>query len=338
MMFTEILNKLIQKQDLTQEETQNVFQDLMSGLLSPVQITSFLTALASKGETVAEIAGAAQIMRQKSNQIQPNVAKLIDTCGTGGDKSGTFNISTTVAFVVAAAGLNVAKHGNRSITSKAGSSDVLEALGVKIDLTPEKVKKCIEEVGIGFMFAPLFHPAMKFAMPIRQELKIKTIFNLLGPLTNPANAHYQLLGVYHPDLTEKFANVLKSLGVEKALVVHGDGLDELTLLGVSQISELNAGVVKTYQIQPADLGLSQCTLADLQGGDAQKNAEITRLILSGQDLGPKKEIVLLNAGAAFFAGNLVDSIQDGIELAKQMIESGKAIQKLEQLVEISNKL
>lgn len=336
-MFVEILNKLIQKQNLSLQETESIFNALMNGELTSVQIGAFLTALATKGEHILEITGAAKVMREKSNQIKPQVEKLIDTCGTGGDKSGTFNISTTVAFVVAAGGVAVAKHGNRSITSKSGSSDLLEALGVKIDLNPGQVEKSIEEIGIGFMFAPLFHPAMKFAMPVRQELKIKTIFNLLGPLTNPANAHCQLLGVYEPSLTEKFAVVLRELGVQKALVVYGDGLDELTLTGKSQVAELSEGQILNYQINPNELGLNLCTLDDLKGGEAQDNAKITRGILSGVIQGTKKEIVLLNAGAAFYTANIVESIQEGIKYANEVIDSGKAMQKLDQLVDFSNR-
>jgi len=335
-MFSSLLTKLLNGENLTQQETENIFNALMSGELSSVQIASFLTALSSKGEMLEEIIGAAKIMRQKSRQIQPQISKLIDTCGTGGDKSGTFNISTTVGFVVAAGDLSVAKHGNRSVTSKTGGADVLEALGIKIDLKPEEVEKCIEKIGIGFMFAPLFHPATKYAMPIRQELKIKTIFNLLGPLTNPANAHYQLLGVFAPEFTEKFAGVLKELGTEKALVVHGDGLDEITLTGKTQISELNNGEIKTYQIQPEDFGFEKCSLEDLEGGNAEENAQIIRKILNGEIMGAKREIVLLNAGAAFYAGKLVDSIQDGVKLAEEVIDSGKAMKKLEEMAEITN--
>lgn len=331
-MFIQTLIKLINKENLSQSETESVFNSLMSGELSPVQISAFLTALASKGEVVEEVAGAARIMREKSNRIQPKVDKLIDTCGTGGDKSGTFNISTTVGFVVAGGGLAVAKHGNRSITSKSGSSDVLEALGVKIDLEPKKVEKCIEEIGIGFMFAPLFHPAMKHAMPIRQELKIKTIFNLLGPLTNPANADCQLLGVFAPELTEKFAGVLCELGTKKALIVHGDGLDEVTLTGKTQISELNQGGIKTYEIEPEDFGLSKCGIDDLKGGDANENADILKRILSGEEKGAKREIVILNAGSAFYAGEVVDSIADGVKLAEEVIGSGRAMGRLEEMV------
>ena len=335
-MFQNILTKLLNKENLTQAETESVFNSLMSGELSPVQISAFLTALAAKGEVTDEVAGAAKIMRQKSNQINPSVDKLIDTCGTGGDKLGTFNISTTVGFVVAAGGLAVAKHGNRSITSKSGGADVLEALGVKIDLEPVKVEKCIEKIGIGFMFAPLFHPATKFAMPIRQELKIKTIFNLLGPLTNPANSHYQLLGVFSPDLTEKFAGVLRELGIEKALVVHGGGLDEITLTGETQVSELNKGQIKTYKINPEDFGLNKCSIEDLKGGDADENKEILINILKGEEKGAKREIVLLNAGAAFYAGKIVESIEEGIKLAEEVIDSGKAMRKLEEMVEVTN--
>lgn len=336
-MLTDILNKLIQKENLTQVEVENVFNQLMSGDLSEAQIAAFLIALVSKGETIEEIAGAAKVMREKSNQIFPKVSKMIDTCGTGGDKSGTFNISTTVGFVVAASGLAVAKHGNRSITSKSGSSDVLEALGVKIDLEPVKVESCIEKVGIGFMFAPLFHPAMKYAMPVRQALKVRTIFNLLGPLTNPANAHYQLLGVFNPDLTSKFAGVLRQLGVQRAMVVHGDGMDEITLTGATQVSELKDGEIKTYQIKPEDFGLKSCGLEDLKGGDANENAGILQRILKGEERGAKREIVILNAGAALYVGEIVDSIENGINLAEELIDSGKAFVKLEEMIEETNK-
>lgn len=337
-MLTEILNKLLNGKSLTQAETESAFNALMSGELTPVQISAFLTALAGKGESLEEIVGAAKTMRAKSHQIHPKVGKLIDTCGTGGDKSGTFNISTTVAFVLAGGGISVAKHGNRSVTSRSGSSDVLEALGVKIDLEPLRVEKCIEQIGIGFMFAPLFHPAMKYAMPIRQELKIRTIFNLLGPLTNPANARFQILGVFAPELTEKFAGVLRELGTEKALVVHGEGLDELTLTGKTQVSELKNGEIKNYEIEPEEFGLSRCSLDELKGGDSIENAALIKRILSGEEKNSKREIILLNAGAGFYAGNLVDSIADGVKMAEEVIESGKARGKLEEMIDLTGKL
>jgi anthranilate phosphoribosyltransferase len=292
-----------------------------------------------KGETIDEITGSARSMRRAANHPPVNIDGLVDTCGTGGDGIGTFNISTTVAFVVAGTGLPVAKHGNRSVSSKSGSADVLGALGVNLNLTPEQVGSCISAVGIGFLFALTFHPAMKHAIGPRRELAVRTIFNILGPLTNPAGARRQLMGVYDPALTEPLANVLCLLGGEAAFVVHGHGgLDELTTTGPNAVSELRNGQVKTYSLDPASLGFKPCKPEDLLGGDPGENAAITRGILDGTVDGAKRDVVLLNAAAGIVAGGKAADLRQGIELAARSIDSGAALAKLNALVEHSQKV
>jgi anthranilate phosphoribosyltransferase len=288
-----------------------------------------------KGETVDEIAGCAQAMRESAIPVKPNRNQLVDTCGTGGDGSGTFNISTTVAFLAAGAGLAVAKHGNRSVSSRCGSADLLQALGVNLELTPEQVAKCIDEVGIGFLFAPKLHPAMKYALAPRQEIGLRTIFNILGPLSNPAQAKRQLLGVYHSDLTELMAEVLLALGAEHAFVVHGaDALDELSVTGQNKISRLHNGHIETYYLDPQDLGLPRAKLSDLAGGSVEDNAAITKALLAGKD-GPKRDVILLNAAAVLIAGGKASSFSEGLKLAAEAIDNGSAQRKLHQLVEFS---
>ncbi|MBT4511726.1 MAG: anthranilate phosphoribosyltransferase, partial [Chloroflexi bacterium] len=260
-MIKEAIAQVVEGEDLSMEETAGVMSEIMSGEATPAQIASFITAMRMKGETALEIAGCARTMRDNALHVNPKRTDVVDTCGTGGDSSGTFNISTTVAFVAAGAGLGVAKHGNRSITSQCGSADLMEALGVKIELTPEQVAQCVDEVGIGFCFAPAFHPAMKYATPVRQELGLRTLFNILGPLANPARARRQLIGIYSADLTETLAEVLRAMESEQAFVVHGaDGLDELSTTGKNKVSELRDGSIKTYQIDPAELGLGKSKL------------------------------------------------------------------------------
>ena len=308
----------------------------MSGQATDAQIGAFLVALRIKGETIDEIAGGAEVMREKATPIVTVRPDLIDTCGTGGDDSGTFNISTTVAFVACGAGLAVAKHGTRSISSQCGSSDVLTALGVNVEAAPEKVGECIDEVGIGFLFAIALHGAMKHAIGPRRELATRTVFNILGPLTNPAGAKRQLLGVFDGALTEALAEVLRELGSEQALVVHGsDGLDEITLTGPTQVSELRDGQVSTRQIHPGDFGLQTVSAEALKGGDADCNARILRRILDGEE-GPQRDVVLLNAAAAMVVGGRAEDITAGLEVARESIDSGKARHALDRLVEVSN--
>lgn len=334
-MIKESLAKLARGEHLKESEMIATTNAIMEGRTSPAQIGSFLTALRLKGETVAEITGAARAMREKAVKINFKAPTVIDTCGTGGDGAQTFNISTTAAFIVAAAGIPVAKHGNRAISSRCGSADVLEALGVKVDLPPEQVEICLQETGIGFLFAPLFHQAMKHAAGPRQELGFRTVFNLLGPLTNPAAANCQLVGVFAPELTEVVAQVLQRLGVEQAVVVHGgDGLDELSLDGVNKASILRNGQVKTVRFQATDLGLTAAPKAALVGGGPVENARITQAILQGVETGPRLNVVLLNAAAALLAADVVSHLKTGIALARKLVREGKAYAKLEQLRQV----
>jgi anthranilate phosphoribosyltransferase len=333
-MIKEAIAQLVDGHALTMDEASTVMEEIMEGSATPAQFGSFVTALRLNGETVEEIAGLARTMRLKALQVKMN-EPVVDTCGTGGDARGTFNISTTAAFVAAACGLKVAKHGNRAMSSRCGSADVLEALGVKIDLNPEQVRKCLEKVGIGFMLAPVFHPAMKFAAAPRKEVGIRTVFNILGPLTNPASAKAQVLGVPKKDLTEKMAAVLKMLDCEHALVVHGeDGLDEITVTGKTFIAELKDGKIHSYEITPEEVGLSRSKPESLQGGTARDNAELLRSILSGKK-GPQRDIVLMNAAAALIAGDKAADFKEGIALANTAIDSGKALQKMEDLIVLS---
>src|SRR5690625_971074 len=305
--------------------------EIMSGHATPSQIAAYITALRSKGETVDEIAGSAQVMRAKANQIRPQAKRLVDTCGTGGDGSRTFNISTAAAFVAAGAGATVAKHGGRSVSSQCGSADVLEHLGIRIDLTPQQVQQCIDDVGIGFLFAPLFHGAMKHAVNPRKEIGIRTIFNILGPLTNPAGAHVQVVGVYKPELTPVLAEVLGRLGVEMAYVVHGlDRLDEISLSAPTQVSLLQDGAVTTSIISPEDLGVRSAAREALVGGDSAENAQIIQAILAGEN-GPPRDIVILNAAAALVVAGLAPDLKAGVAVASESIDSGRARAKLETL-------
>ncbi len=334
-MIKDALNKIVSGTDLTITEAEEVMGEIMRGETTPAQIGSFLTGLRMKGETVEEIAGCAKAMRENAIEVKTKQDVLVDTCGTGGDSSGTFNISTTVAFVAAGAGLAVAKHGNRSISSNCGSADLLEALGVKLEINPEQVAQCIDEVGIGFMFAPLLHPAMKHAMGPRKELGLRTVFNILGPLSNPAGAKRQLLGVYDKGLTELMAKVLLALGSEQAFIVHGaDGLDELSVTGLNTISHLHDGKVDTYNLDPQELGLSQAKSSDLAGGTAQENVTITKALLQGEQ-GPKRDIVLLNAAAVLVAGSKAKDMKEGLSTAAESIDSGNAFKKVQELVEMS---
>ena len=332
MDIKEAISKVILGEDLSEEEAEAVMGQIMAGEATPAQIGAFLTALRLKGETVEEITGCAQAMRRSAISVRPQRRDLVDTCGTGGDKTGTFNISTTAAFVVAGAGLAVAKHGNRSVSSHCGSADLLEALGVNLELTPEQVAHCIDEVGIGFLFAPRLHPAMKHAIGPRREMGVRTIFNILGPLTNPAGATRQIMGVYDPSLTSPLAQVLGRLGVQAAFVVHGaDGLDELSTTGINRVSHLRGGWVKDFSLDPAELGLPRARLEDLRGGTVEENAQITQAILAGEQ-GPRRDVVLLNAAAALVAGGTAGDFREGLQQATEAIDSGSAKEKLESLV------
>ena len=330
------LEKAMAGTDLTQEETTEAFNLIMTGEATPAQIGAFLVAMRIKGESPAELAGGAASMRRHAVPIDAGGLPVVDTCGTGGDGSHTFNISTTAALVTAGAGVPVAKHGNRSITSQCGSADVLTALGVNLEIAPSVVEQCIREAGIGFMFAPKMHPAMKHAMGPRRELGVRTMFNMLGPLTNPAGAKRQVLGVFAPELTELFANVLKLLGSERVFIVHGlDGLDEMTTTGKTRISELADGAVTTYDLDAKDFVADYASSADLAGGDPAANAEMTRKILDGEP-GPRRDIVCLNAAAAITAGGKAADLQAGWAAAQESIDSGKAKESLETLVRITN--
>ncbi len=334
-MIQEAIAKLAEGRSLTSDEATSVMEEIMDGQATAAQFGSLVTALRLKGETVDEITAFARVMRARAKALSTS-PDVVDTCGTGGDGSGTFNVSTTAAFVVAGAGQPVAKHGNRAASSKCGSADVLSELGVKIDLTSAQVEECIRRARIAFMFAPVFHPSMKFAAAPRREIAIRTVFNILGPLTNPAHPRYQILGVSDPRLIENMARALANLGAEHALVVHGhDGLDELTLSGPTEICELRDGWTTRYQLTPEDVGLEAVSLEKVRGGDATENASILRMVLRGEKGGPR-DIVLLNAGAALFVANKADSIRSGVDLAMRSIDTGSAQDALESLIEVTN--
>lgn len=333
----EILAKLVAGNDLSVEEAKKAQEIILTGQATDAQIAAFLTALRMKGETIDEITGLASVLRDKANTIAPKIDKHVDLVGTGGDCTYSFNISTTSAFVVAAAGLPVAKHGNRSISSKSGAGDVLEALGVNISADPDVVSRCVETVGIGFMFAPHFNPAMKYVGKVRKELGFRTVYNTLGPLSNPSRAKAMVVGVYDKNLTETIANAMMNMGVERALVVSGnDNMDEITLTGATTISEIKDNTVNTYTVTPEQFGFETVELKELQGGDGKVNAQITKDILSGKEKGAKRNIVLLNAGATLYAGGMCSSIEEGIKLAEKTIDSGKAASIIDALVEASN--
>ncbi|MCC6155169.1 MAG: anthranilate phosphoribosyltransferase [Candidatus Hydrogenedentes bacterium] len=338
-MLHEALNKFLEGEHLSREQAAEAMNLIMSGEATPAQMAAFLVALRSKGETVEEIAGFAETMRAKSTKVTTTRRPLVDTCGTGGDRAGTFNISTTAAFVVAGAGVAVAKHGNRSASSLCGSADVLEKLGVNVNATPGQVGHCIDEIGIGFLFARTLHTAMKHVGPVRQELKIRTVFNFLGPLTNPAGADGQVIGVPDCKLCDKLAEVLTLLGTRRAFVVSGsDGLDEITLTGPTHIAESHHGAVTKYEITPETAGLQRALREDLLGGDAEANAVILRDVLSGKS-GPHRDIVVLNAAAGILASQ--DDAADwcaSVQKAKESIDSGAALAKLDALVDYSHRI
>ena len=332
MGFREHLQAILEKVDLNEIQMSEMITDIFSGQITDAQIGAFMAALASKGETFEELAGAARAMRRCAKRVQTEAGVVVDTCGTGGDGAKTFNISTTCAFVVAGCGVCVAKHGNRSVSSQCGSADVLEKLGVKLDTDPEIVEEAIREIGIGFLFAPLYHGAMRHAARARMEVGIRSIFNMLGPLTNPAGANCQLLGVYAPELTEMFARALKLLGTKRAFVVHGhDGLDEISVCAPTRVAELTEnGDIKSYDIHPEQFFSEPADPADLTGGDPETNAKITLGILKGEK-GPRRNVVLLNAAAALKAAGKAEDLPGGLTLAAQAVDTGAAMEKLESL-------
>ena len=347
-MIIDALHKIVaHRANLTRDEAREVMGSILRGEATDSQIGAFLVSLSMKGETVDEIVGFAQAIRAAATPLKLHKDHaldvsgterdaLVDTCGTGGDASGTFNVSTATALVVAGAGVRVAKHGNRSVTSQCGSADVVEALGVKLSLPVERVARCLEEVGIAFLFAPAMHSAMKFVQPARRELRLRTVFNLLGPLTNPANASAQVVGVYSESLVKKLADALALLGLHRALVVHGeDGLDEITISGTTTIAEVRDKEVGVYRVAPDDFGMARAPLTSLSGGDAKTNADIIRSILNGER-SPRRDIIVLNAAAALVASGKVDSIADGVPVAADSIDSGAAGKKLEALIAFTN--
>ena len=351
-MIKNAISKVVERENLTEGEMIEVMNQIMSGECTPAQIGAFITALRMKGETVEEITGAARVMRERATPIHVgrgvlgidrddiNIDRetILDVVGTGGDGTNTFNISTTVSFVVSACGIKVAKHGNRSVSSACGSADVLEKLGINLDVTPETVEYCIDQIGIGFLFAPALHGAMKHAIGPRREIGIRSIFNILGPLTNPAGADRQVIGVYRADLVETLAGVLQKLGCRHGFVVHGsDGMDEMTLTGETMVAEVTPQFIKLSTVTPELLGLTRCPMKALRGGDAVANASIVTAVLAGE-LGPRREIVLLNAAYALVAAGKVTSPQEGLRLAAAAIDSGQALQQVEMLKTLTNKV
>jgi anthranilate phosphoribosyltransferase len=352
MDIKEAISKVVCSENLTEDQTRSVFEEIMTGKATTPQISAFITALRMKGETVDEITGAAKVMREKAVKVKvTGIAEsgmveedidmeretILDTCGTGGTGTNTFNISTTVAFVLAANGIKVAKHGNRAASSRCGSADVLEEMGVKIDVPVSVTEECINTIGVGFLFAPLFHGAMKYAAPARKEIGIRTIFNILGPLSNPAAATSQILGVFDGNLTETMAEVLGKLGVKRAYVVHGeDMLDEVTITGSTKMSELRDGKVKTHYVEPKAFDVKRATLDDIKGGTAKDNAKIVRSVLSGEE-GPRRDIVLINSSVGLMAADKVKSFKEGVRASSEAIDSGEALKKLEELIKITNR-
>lgn len=337
-MITKAINLAIDGQDLEYDMAKKAMEQIMEGRATHAQIASFLTAMRMKGESINEITACASVMRDKAVGFH-SMGDVMDIVGTGGDESGTFNISTTTAFVVAAGGVPVAKHGNRSVSSKSGAADVLEALGVNIQLDAGQSEQILKTIGLCFLFAPVYHSSMKHAAPVRKEIGVRTIFNILGPLVNPAGATIQLMGVYDEKLAAPLAQVMANLGVKRGMVLHGmDGLDEATLTTETQVVEIDNGRLTTYSITPQDLGLVQCAKEDLIGGNASENAKITRRILDGKERGPKREVVLLNAGLALYLAGKAETMADGITMAGEIIDSGKGLKLLEDFVRLSNEV
>lgn len=336
-MIKQLIKKITSNINLTKEETEKLFDILMKGEATDSQIGAVLVGLKMKGETVDEISTAASVMRREAVKLPvSDRSKLVDTCGTGGDKVNTFNVSTITAFVVAGAGAKVAKHGNRSVSSKCGSADIMEALGVNIQMPPEKAAQALEKTGLAFLFAPIYHPAMKNVIKQRREIGIRTIFNLLGPLSNPAGAKFQLMGVYDSNLVEPLTKVLSQLGIERAFVVHGmEGLDEVSITAETVVGELNGDEINIYKVKPEDFGIKRASLFEIQGGDLEYNLKVALSILEGKDYSPKTDFVALNAAFALKVSGIVENIKEGIELAKETIYSKKALEVLQRLREFN---
>ena len=334
-MLKEAINRVVEGERLNASESAAVMREIISGRATDAQIGAYLIALRMRGETVDEIVGAAQAMRAEAEKV-PVRSDAVDTCGTGGDRKGTFNISTVAALVTAAAGVPVAKHGNRSVSSSCGSADLLEALGVRLDLAPEKVGQSVDEIGIGFLFAPLLHRSMKHAIGPRREIGTRTIFNILGPLTNPAGVKRQVMGVYSRERVRELAEALAKLGVVRALVVHGDGTDEVTTTGSTYVAEVENGTVREYEVRPELFGVRRSTVEELRGGTPQENAELALGVLRGEK-GPRRDVVVLNAGAAIWIGGRAASWSEGVERAEEAIDSGAALRKLEELRDFSRR-
>jgi anthranilate phosphoribosyltransferase len=332
------IKKIVDRQSLSRDEARRLMAGIMEGQATDAQIAATLVALRMKGETIEEITGFAETMREKASRVQGRSHSLLDTCGTGGAKVKTFNISTASAIIAAAGGVYVAKHGNRAMSSKCGTADVLEVLGVNIQLSPEQAETCLQETGFCFMLAPLYHKAMKYAVGPRKEVGIRTVFNILGPLTNPAGADHRLLGVFDLELTETMAHVLRELGTKRAMVVAGyDGLDEITINGQTKVTELKDGEVHTFDVSPEDFGIGSASLEEVQGGDAQHNAAIIRNIFDGRP-SAARDIVLLNAGASLYVAGAADTLKDGVREAARIIDSGSAKAKLEQLIQVTGEM
>lgn len=337
-----VIQKVVEGETLSREEAALTMDAVMTGEVTGAQLGALVTALRIRGETIEEITGFASTMREHalSVDVDSDDTPLLDTCGTGGDHSNSFNISTTATFAIAASGVRIAKHGNRAASSRCGSADLLEGLGVRVELSPEQVAESVEKVGVGFMYAPAFHPAMRYVGPTRREIGIRTVFNVLGPLTNPAGARHQLIGVGHPEIAVKLAEVLSNLGSRRAVLVHGEeGVDEVGIVGKTAITEWDAerGTIETSTVTPADFGLSTGTLEDIVGGDVDENVRITRSVLAGEN-GPRRTITLMNAGAGLYAAQAVPSLAEGIEVAAESIDSGEAARKLEELVAFTNEI
>ncbi|MFQ5426508.1 MAG: anthranilate phosphoribosyltransferase [Gaiellales bacterium] len=338
-MIAEALSRLLAGENLTGSQARSAMDQVMGGEATPVQVSAFLVALRMKGETTEEIAGCAEALRGRAVRVTPTAQNLVDTAGTGGDGAGTFNISTAAALVAASAGASLAKHGNRAVSSSSGSADVLQALGVAIELPPEQIARSIDELGFGFLFAPAHHAAMRNVATTRRELGTRTVFNVLGPLTNPAGARRQLVGVYEAALVSRLARVLDRLGAEHALVVHGaGGVDELTPIGANVLCEVHEGRITESQLDPADLGMRRCSLADLAGSSPEENAATIRAIITGREHGPRRDTVLLNAAAALLVASRADSIATGVERAAHAIDSGQAVRRLDELVAFSQEI
>lgn len=335
-MIKEAIAKVVERIDLQEEEMAQVVQEMMEGVATPSQIAAFLAGLRMKGETISEITGAAKVMISKATKIKPNELVVVDLCGTGGDQQGTFNVSTVASFIAAGAGVSVAKHGNRSVSSQVGSADVLEELGVNISLSPRGAERCLNEVGIAFLYAPVFHPAMKNVAQLRRDIAIRTIFNVLGPLTNPAGVRHQVMGIYSEVLLNPIAKVLRNLGYIRAMVVHGsDSLDEITVTGKTQVAELKDGMVKTHQLEPLDLGFKRRKLDELRGGNAKDNGEVLLSILKGDEREAKREIAVLNAAAAILVAGAASDMKEAIIKAEESIDTKKALSKLNGLIKFT---